>query len=992
MLRQAAALESRGRIDLAVQTWQRTLLANPDQPEALFGLARDAKRRGDLPEVERLLARLRVLAPGRPEIDEIESMRVIAGKEDQLAEARRLAAAQQYEQAMAIYREVVGPAAPAGGLATSYYETEAATPGGWPRAVGALRRLAARFPTASGYKLSLGRLLTYRPETRIEGVEILRSVSGDPDAERVARSSWRQALVWEGPSARAVPALETYLGGGSDPELEEILRQSRSAASARVDNGGASESRGYAALDEGRLADAEKAFLETLRTTPRSAGALAGLGYVRMKQERFENAEEYLRRSLELAPDDQVAQEALTTSRFWSSINAAKLALDRNEVEEAIAGFRRALELQPGSIDAISGLAGALMAEGRAAEAAPLFERVVAARPDDLASWRALLRTIYDSDGAVATLSRHQRIPESTALALERDPAHLMLMATVYSKTDQQSQFDLAFQKVLRLTPNEADAMSPIRLQFAGLLNEMGRSLEAAAEYERAVEADPENIDAWEGLLAALMHEHNGRAMAVLSRMPRDVYDRALERPGFLFNIGLIHMAANRPEEAAVFFRSAVGLGDKLGREQLIAARLQLARIHATRLNWAEAEKSLRDLAAEYPQEADVWKSLISNLQEQGRSEEALATADRIPATVITRLYNDPGYVALMASIHNARKNYTEGLRMVRDAIAIHRAEKRAVPTELEIQLGWLLLNSEADPHELLALMQEASARPGLTEKQRSEFGELWTVWSLREAKAASEFGDFDRATAILQSAVRLFPEDNRLYSALAGSLLDAGDPSRALLVYRSWGLDGASPEDFAGAIGSAMTMRDQRSASRWLRESLRRWPKNPDLLTLAGQDAASRGDYRRAEEYWALALQALPESQGGLEQQLISGAVQHSETEDLGRLLAGVVGEPAVDRYRPQMAAENPTAADLVDDARDANSLSAVLLCNAGQPKPAAPVSAARSFPSLRADTGNPIQHDRWKNAGRRLRQHGRCRPCRLTPNRGLLLPTGRL
>jgi len=892
LLRQAASLESRGRYDLAVQTWQRALLADPDQSDALLGLARHAKRRGDLAETNRLIARIRAVAPGRPELGEIESMRSLAGQQERIEEALRLAAAQRYADAMEIYRAVVGPEAPPGGLASSYYETEAATPGGWPRAVRGLRGLVERFPDAAPYKLSLGRLLTYRPETRMEGVALLESVAADPESGAAARSAWRQALLWQGPGAGSIPSLEAYLAGGGDAELAALLAASRSSRPAPADPGGRAVEQGYEALDEGLLSEAETHFQQALRAAPNSAAAASGLGFLRMKQQRFGDAAGYFERALGLSPTDQVVQEALDEARYLSSLTAGSRALEQNRLDEAATAYQQALALRPDSIDAVAALAGTRMRQGRAAEAAPLFERVVAARPDDVTAWKALLRTIHDSDGAAAALERSKTIPEAIALELERDVEHLILMASIYSETGRRAQFDLAFQKVLRNTPNDPDEMAPVRLQFAGLLNRMGRSLEASAEYERTLEADPENLDAWEGLIAALMQDSNGRAMAALARMPRDIYEQALERPAFVFNIGLIHREAGRLPEAQTFLRTALGMGEKLSRDQRIATQLQLAYIDIARESWAEAEKTLRRLCAEYPNEPEVWKGLLTALHEQGRFEEARLESERIPATVITRLYTDPDYVALMASVHNAEGDYAEGLRLVRDAISVYQAERKPTPANLEIQLGWLLLNSGRDPHEQYRTMQRASARDDLSDEQRARLDELWTVWSLREASAAAKDRDFERATSILAAALRLYPDDTRLYAALAGAFLDAGDHAQALFVYQNWGLRNGAPEDFSGAIGAAMAMKQNRLVSRWLRQGLEQWPRDMKLLTLAGGEAASRGDYDRAEQYWRLALEAAPAESGAGADALDEPA----ETSELGRLLVAGVIDPSLD------------------------------------------------------------------------------------------------
>jgi tetratricopeptide (TPR) repeat protein len=55
----ARALESRGRPDMAVQLWQQILLSDPNNTEALAGLARDYKLMGAADKSDEALDRLR---------------------------------------------------------------------------------------------------------------------------------------------------------------------------------------------------------------------------------------------------------------------------------------------------------------------------------------------------------------------------------------------------------------------------------------------------------------------------------------------------------------------------------------------------------------------------------------------------------------------------------------------------------------------------------------------------------------------------------------------------------------------------------------------------------------------------------------------------------------------------------------------------------------------------------------------------------------------
>src|SRR6266498_2348461 len=72
LLSKARSLEARGRMDLAAQNWNQVLLVNPNQAEALAGLARNAKQNGDAAGVRTYLDRLRKVNPRDPAIAAVE--------------------------------------------------------------------------------------------------------------------------------------------------------------------------------------------------------------------------------------------------------------------------------------------------------------------------------------------------------------------------------------------------------------------------------------------------------------------------------------------------------------------------------------------------------------------------------------------------------------------------------------------------------------------------------------------------------------------------------------------------------------------------------------------------------------------------------------------------------------------------------------------------------------------------------------------------------
>ena len=139
LLDKAHSFEVRGRMDLAAQTWQQILLADPNNTEALGGLARAAKLSGNAALSNSYLDRLKAINPNDPNISRVDSMLTQQSQVQQLQQAGKLAQAGQYAQAMNIYRQIFGNSPPPGDWALAYYETEAATEDGRPHAIEGLQ-------------------------------------------------------------------------------------------------------------------------------------------------------------------------------------------------------------------------------------------------------------------------------------------------------------------------------------------------------------------------------------------------------------------------------------------------------------------------------------------------------------------------------------------------------------------------------------------------------------------------------------------------------------------------------------------------------------------------------------------------------------------------------------------------------------------------------------------------------------------------------------
>jgi Tfp pilus assembly protein PilF len=125
----------------------------------------------------------------------------------------------------------------------------------------------------------------------------------------------------------------------------------------------------YAALTQGRLADATSGYLEVLKTNPEERDALLGLAYVSHQEGRDEEARDYYKRVLRQEPGNPTARAGLLVQNL------------SNDAEDVSAGSRDVAEQHPGSAAAQSVLGHSLVRQGRLADAQMAFQRAHVLEP-----------------------------------------------------------------------------------------------------------------------------------------------------------------------------------------------------------------------------------------------------------------------------------------------------------------------------------------------------------------------------------------------------------------------------------------------------------------------------------------------------------------------------------------------------------------------------------------------------------------------------------
>ncbi len=929
LLNKAHALEVRGRMDMAKDAWKQVLLIDPNNTDALAGLARAAKSEGNQREAAEYLQKLSAVNPNDPNIGRVETMSSAQANANQLQAAGRLAQSGQSARAMEIQRQVYGNNPPPGEAALGYYETEAGIPQERAKAVAGLRSLVARFPQEPRYEIALGKVLTYNPRTRPEGRRLLEKYPYDASSVQGLRDS----LKWDVQNPAAGASIRAYLSTHNDPELANDLAQasqgrhygrgsSGAASSAQREANAATSARNaeeraaYAALNAHNYKLADDRFSTILSRNAQSCQALTGLGYVRMSQSNFAGAISFLEQAEQDGCKDPAIERSLHDSRFFYTTAVATTALNDNDLFTAQKQFELALQLRPGDSSALLGLGGTMLKAQQPEQAISIFETYVKHSPGDMRAWRGLIMAEYGATKYNEALATERRLPPPVKAALMKDPDYLRTLGSVYVAVGREGDAQRVFQQALNLPfPNGGRGLKiDTQMQYAALLATVGRREQAAGLYQQVLQADPANTNAWVGLIQ-VEHQlgHDTEAFQLLQSMPPQIFAAAMQEAGFQSSVAAIDEGVNRDDLAQDVLEKLLAKQAADGKKPFVPAEIQLAAIYVRRGNSAQAYKLYQSILATSPDRTDAWVGVLSSLHSTDHDQDALAQIQQIPPATRRNLESDPTYLQVVGSIYSGLGDNQQAGVFFNRVQQYYAGQHLAPPADVQIQQAWLLYNSGAD-RALYGQLMMLGGRQDLTNQQRLTVQTIWTSWAVRRATQNVAAGDSRRAIAILNATAKSFPGNPTVIKALASGYASAGMPKEAVAIFRTQNLNTASASDYRAAIGAALAASDQRDAELWLRFGLAQYPRDAQLLILAAKFEQSRGDANRAADFYRATLSALPPVDSGsqLASELSRPAPAQpaplpsaNGSQDLATLLA----EPDSGRRRMQMeqAAQKP-------------------------------------------------------------------------------------
>ncbi len=408
--------------DKAVDALNRAMQLDPHNPDVFAVLAQLQADTGNRTAATAALAQLRQLRPDDVRIAKIEqAIRTGVISPEDLQRARDLGQQNRNADAVAAYQRMFKGSPPPDRLAIEYYQTLAGVPGGWEQARAGLGQLVIDAPGNLKAQLAYAELLTYQEPSRPEGIERLMQLVGNSTVGAQADEALHQAMLWLPEDMSSVPALQAFLQ--THPNAADVAQRLADAQAQQnaTDPVGQARQAAFDALNANHLDVATQIFESVLNTSPNDPDALGGLGIVRLRQGRRDDARTLLSQAIQADPEhrdrwDQALQGATAVvggsgANLSGQYAQVRMLADRGDyaqaeqllnritkgrgnpgmslmlgdvqaraghLPEAEASYRTALRGQPGNAMALIGLADVLLKQGHTAEADELFARAEA--------------------------------------------------------------------------------------------------------------------------------------------------------------------------------------------------------------------------------------------------------------------------------------------------------------------------------------------------------------------------------------------------------------------------------------------------------------------------------------------------------------------------------------------------------------------------------------------------------------------------------------
>jgi eukaryotic-like serine/threonine-protein kinase len=462
-----------------------------------------------------------------------------------------------------------------------------------------------------------------------------------------------------------------------------------------------------------------------------------------------------------LPPAQQEALRYYTSARALRPETAHDLAhlLEENSLDrEAESVFRDLVKRRPENARHLTCLARNLAARGHAAEAAPLFDRAIAAARAALKSPVTDVPSTLDTIGLalIAQGKSAEAIPVYRE-AVRVDPDFAVGHLNLASALGNLGQLDAAiaeYRESIRLRPDFATS----HLDLGNILSGRGQFDAAIAEYREAIRLRPGDIDAHLAL-GSILSDSKHNYSAAEAEFREIIRLKPLEAAGH-YNLGNVFKHEGKLDDAIAEYHAAIRL-----RPDDLPSHVNLGGLLCDlKHDYAGAEAEFREAIRLRPDDADSRVGLGVTLNAQGKLDEAVAAY-----RAATRLKPD-----------DLKAHYGLG----------HALEKQGKRDEALTQYR-LLIRLKPDSPDAHYSAGHALEQQGKLDDAIAEYREairLKTddpVAHTSLGNALQNQGKLDEAVAEYREAIRLDPEYAESFCNLGLLLQNRGDHAGALALLR---------------------------------------------------------------------------------------------------------------------------------------------------------------------------------------------------------------
>lgn len=268
---------------------------------------------------------------------------------------------------------------------------------------------------------------------------------------------------------------------------------------------------------------------------PKEGTSFYNLGVALARKDQLDDAIAAYNKALRLKPD------------YLEALNNLGVALDaKGQFDDAIAALNKALQLKPDDLDALNNLGNALANKGQFDDAITTLNKALQLKPDDpevLNNLGAALVRKGQLDDAIAAYNKALQIKPDSHEVLNN-------LGIALAGKDQLDDAIAALNKALQLKPDYPQALN----NLGAALARKDQFDDAIAAYNKALQIKPDYLEALNNLGLALANkgQFNDAIAALKKALQLKPNDASLH-----YNLGLAFQEAGKEEEARRAFAKA---------------------------------------------------------------------------------------------------------------------------------------------------------------------------------------------------------------------------------------------------------------------------------------------------------------------------------------------------------------------------------------------------------------------------------------------------